>query len=286
MMISKKIAPYLSLCRLDKPIGILLLLWPTLWALWLASAAKPDGKITIIFVMGVILMRSAGCAINDIVDRNFDRYVQRTAQRPLATGVISIKAALLLVSFLLLAALILVLQLNHLTIYLAILGLGWTCVYPFLKRITHLPQLGLGIAFAWGVPMAFAALTNSVPLLAWQLFLIAAIWPVIYDTFYAMVDLPDDIKIGVKSTAILFGDHAQIITLLLQLIFCSLFFYLGLILKLRISFYIALALCAILFGYQQYLIKDHQPKLCFRAFLNNHWIGLIIFVGIILGLSS
>lgn len=276
---------YFHLMRLQKPIGILLLLWPTLWAVWLAGAGRPSFGIVLIFVTGVILMRSAGCIINDIADRHFDGYVERTKDRPLVTQQISLTAALVLFAILCLCALILVMQLNHLTIVLAFLGAGLTVIYPFLKRYTHLPQLGLGLAFAWGVPMAFAAQLETIPPRAWWLFLAAAVWPVIYDTIYAMVDMRDDLKIGVKSTAILFGKNTLLILILLQLLFLLILMKVGFLFGLNSLFFFSLLIALGLFGYQIKLIKQHQSQLYFKAFLNNHWVGFTVFLGIVLSYS-
>jgi 4-hydroxybenzoate polyprenyltransferase len=281
-MDAKKIKPYIALVRLNKPIGILLLLWPTLWALWLASAGHPDPMILFVFVTGVIVMRSAGCIANDIADRHFDAHVTRTRERPLASGKISVTSALVLFFILLSVAFGLVLLCNALTIQLAFIGAGLAIIYPFLKRITHLPQLGLGLAFTWGVPMAFAAETNAIGKEAWFLFLTAMLWPIIYDTMYAMVDRDDDIRIGVKSTAILFGAWDKNIIAALQLIFLSFVLAVGVLFELKSVFYICVFASFLLFIYQQWLIKNNDRDACFRAFLNNNWVGLIIFLGIFL----
>lgn len=274
------------LMRLHKPIGIFLLLWPTLWALWLASAGKPNVIIVVIFILGVILMRSAGCVINDIADRNIDGRVERTRLRPLATGKVSVREALVLFFILIFAAFLLVLLLNTFTILLAFVGAALTVFYPLMKRFTHLPQVGLGVAFAWSVPMAFAAEINSIPASAWLVFVIAVIWPVIYDTMYAMVDRRDDLKIGVKSTAILFGSHDKFIIGLLQSIILLLFVLLGYFFQLNLYYYCSVIVAALLFSYQQWLIKDREPQKCFAAFLNNHWVGLSVFTGIFLSYEN
>jgi 4-hydroxybenzoate polyprenyltransferase len=266
--------------RWDRPIGFLLLLWPTLWALWLASEGKPDPKIFFIFVAGVILMRSAGCVLNDIADRHFDAHVERTRERPLATGSVSLIEALLLASLLCLLAFLLVLQCNALTIALAFIGAGLAAVYPLMKRFTHLPQLGLGVAFSWGVPMAFAAETGSLSLISWFLFLTAVVWPVIYDTMYAMVDRNDDIKIGIKSTAVLLNTMDRLVIGLLQLLFLVMFVIVGLMFGLNLIFYLSLVAASFLFVYQQWLIKARDPKRCLQAFINNNIVGFVIFVGI------
>lgn len=276
----EKIRQLIYLTRLHKPVGILLLLWPTCWALWLAGRSKPNLWIAGIFILGVILMRSAGCIINDIADRKFDGHVERTRERPLITGKISLKEALILFVILILVAFLLVLQLNMLTVLLSAIGIVLAMIYPFMKRVTHLPQLGLGLAFAWSVPMAFAAQTNAIPFDAWILFLAAAIWPIIYDTMYAMVDREDDIKIGIKSTAILFGEFDKVIIGLLQVCFLLLMIWVGLLFRLKAIYYICVICSAFLFAYQQILIKENSRAKCFKAFLNNQWVGLLIFLGI------
>jgi 4-hydroxybenzoate polyprenyltransferase len=269
--------------RLHRPIGIFLLLWPTLWALWIASQGKPNLKILIIFILGVILMRSAGCVINDIADKNFDKFVTRTKDRPLVTNRVSVREAWVLFILLALGAFCLCLLLNKLTILLAFIGLGLTIIYPLMKRFTHLPQFVLGITFAWGVPMAFAAQTGNIPSIAWLLYLIAVLWPVVYDTMYAMVDKIDDLRIGVKSTAILFGSYDRLILGFFQIIILSLFCILGLVLSLKVGFYLCVSVAACFAIYQQYLIKNCDRQKCFNAFLNNHWFGLVIFIGIAIG---
>jgi 4-hydroxybenzoate polyprenyltransferase len=272
---------YINLMRLNKPIGIFLLLWPTLWALWLAGHGKPDIRIVVVFVLGVIIMRSAGCIMNDIADRKVDGLVERTRHRPLATGKINTANALILFFILMSIAFLLVLLLNRFTIFLAIMGALLAVGYPFLKRVTHLPQLGLGLAFAWGVPMAFAALTNAVSAKAWILFVAAVIWPVIYDTMYAMVDRDDDIRVGIKSTAIIWGNADKIMIGLLQSIFLILMIGCGILFHLKTIYFFSLFLVLLFFMYQQWLIKDRNRERCFQAFLNNNWVGMIIFAGII-----
>jgi 4-hydroxybenzoate polyprenyltransferase len=231
----EKLKQYVYLIRLHKPIGILLLLWPTLWALWLASNGQPDWDIVAIFIAGVILMRSAGCIVNDIADKKWDGHVERTRGRPLVTGKISLKEAWIFFGILIATAFFLVWQLNWLTIILAFFGLLFAMIYPFLKRVTHLPQVGLGIAFSWGIPMAFAAELNAVPASGWVLFFAAMIWPMIYDTFYAMTDKADDINVGVKSMAILFGSREQFFIGLLQMVFVLLMVWVGFFF--RLGFY-------------------------------------------------
>ncbi len=280
-----KIKYYLQLMRFDKPIGILLLLWPTLWALWIAARGFPGWHLLLVFVVGVITMRAAGCIINDIADRDLDGYVARTQHRPLVTKQINLKSALVLFFSLLFFALLLVLTLNRLTISLAFIGGLLAVLYPFTKRITHWPQLFLGLAFAWAVPMAFAAVVNSLPLACWILFVAALILPLAYDTQYAMVDREDDVKIGVKSTAILFGCHAKTAILLMQVIFLSLMLWLGAIEKLNFGYFLGLMVAAILFIYQQFLLSKQLPQACFKAFLNNNWVGCVIFLGLLFSLS-
>lgn len=282
MTINDRLKQYAYLMRLHKPIGIFLLLWPTLWALWLASSGRPSWALIAIFVAGVVLMRSAGCIINDYADRHLDGRVARTCERPLAAGKLSEQEALMLFVLLCLLAFILVLQLNGLTIFCALFGAGITTLYPFMKRFTSLPQLGLSIAFTWGVPMAFAAQTGAIKPAAWFLFFTAALWPLIYDTFYAMTDREDDLKVGIKSTAILFGNADRSVTATLQLLFLLALAAQGLVFHLSWPYYSALIGVALLFVYQQHLIANRQPQRCFKAFLNNNWVGAVIFVGIVL----
>lgn len=278
--------PYLQLIRFDKPIGSLLLLWPTMWALWLANQGTPPLKLLLIFILGVVLMRSAGCIMNDLADRQFDGHVSRTQQRPLITGAITVTQAKQFCLLLLLAAFSLVLLTNLLTIGLSVVGALLALFYPYCKRFIHIPQAILGLAFAWGVPMAFAASNGAVPREAWFLFIIAALWPVIYDTMYAMVDREDDLKIGIYSSAILFGCYDRLVVALLQCLWFSLFFCYGQWLSLPFSFTLGLLAAAGLAVYQQYLIAAREPAACFRAFLNNHWTGLVIFVSLIVALSQ
>lgn len=282
MLMRHQLLPYFYLMRLDKPIGILLLLWPTLWALWLAAnQGQPQSIYLVIFGLGTILMRSAGCVINDLVDRQFDPYITRTRERPIASGKISPVKAIMLAGLLSCLAFVLVLFCNRLTIELALMGGVIAVIYPFLKRITHLPQLGLGVAFTWGVPMAFAAETKSVSMSAWYLFFTGLLWPIIYDTMYAMVDRQDDLKVGVKSTAILFAGLDKLIIGLLQILFIIMLVILGFMFQLHFLYYISLLVVLFLFIYQQWLIKDRDEKKCFQAFLNNNWVGFAIFLGIL-----
>lgn len=284
MKLLTRLDHYAKLMRLHKPIGSLLLLWPTLWALWLASDGKPDLPILFIFVVGVFLMRACGCVINDFADRAVDGKVKRTRERPLASGKVSVKEALGLFAFLLLLALCLALQLNRLSLYYAFIGALVTAIYPFMKRFTHLPQLGLGVAFSWGIPMAFVAQGQALGFSGWFLFFTALLWPLIYDTFYAMTDREDDLVAGIKSTAILFAASDRLITALLQLLFLICLMALGVIYSLAWPYYLSLLAVVGFFVYQQWLISTRQPELCFKAFLNNNWVGLCIFGGILGGI--
>ncbi len=272
---------YFLLMRLHRPIGIYLLLHPTLWALWLASKGQPRVELIIIFVMGVILMRSAGCVINDFADRNVDPHVRRTKDRPIASGLVSSKEALYLFIFLILLAFLLVLHLNFFTILLSIPAVCLAILYPFMKRYTHFPQIILGAAFSWAIPMVFSAQLNQVPLLAWWLFLTALLWTVAYDTQYAMTDREDDLKIGVKSTAIFFGKFDKLIIGILQVLVLISLSLIGVFEHLNLFYQFGVLVMAGFFIYQQYLIKDREPTRCFQAFLNNHWAGLVVFLGLV-----
>jgi len=273
---------YLQLMRVDRPIGTLLLLWPTLWALWLAAGGFPQWHLLLIFSLGVLLMRSAGCVINDYADRKVDGHVQRTAQRPLATGAVSAREALLLFAGLCCVAFVLVLFTNRLTILLSFVAVALAATYPFMKRYTHLPQVVLGAAFGWSIPMAFAAQSGEVPRAAWLLFSANLLWTIAYDTFYAMVDREDDLKIGVKSTAILFGDDDRLATASLQVLTLLTLIFVGVQFKLAYWFYVSLIGVAVLFVHQQWLIRERRPDLCFKAFLDNNRVGALIFAGIFL----
>ncbi len=277
------IKSYIRLLRLDKPIGILLLLWPTMWALWLANHGMPSLRLLFVFVLGTVLMRSCGCVLNDIADRKVDGFVERTKSRPLAQGEISVFSACVVAGVLAFISFLLVLLCNALTIGLAVVGAVLALGYPYLKRVTHLPQLGLGVAFAWGIPMAFAASTGFVSEEAWFLFLTAAIWPVIYDTMYAMVDREDDVRLGVKSTAILFGRDDRLMIGLLQCVFIVMLSVVGKIFQLDVAYQYCLLSAIILFLYQQILIKDRERSNCFAAFLNNQYVGMAVFIGILWG---
>ncbi|MGO1616918.1 MAG: 4-hydroxybenzoate octaprenyltransferase [Oceanisphaera sp.] len=275
---------YMALSRLDKPIGTLLLLWPTLWAVWIAGQGQPSPWVLVVFVVGVFAMRSAGCVINDYADRHIDGHVKRTVGRPLPTGELTERQALGFFALLVAISFLLVLTTNSLTIKLSVAGLGWAALYPFMKRYTHLPQLFLGIAFSWAIPMAFAAQGNSLPAGLWLLFAANLTWTIAYDTMYAMVDRDDDLKIGVKSTAILFGKHDKLIVGLLQLTTLLLLVAAGLTFALGSLFYWSLLGCAGLFVYQQRLIRDRERMPCFSAFLNNNFVGMLVFIGIVLTL--
>ena len=273
-----RLRDYASLMRLDKPIGIFLLLWPTLWALLIASGGNPDPKVLLIFVAGVVLMRSAGCVINDYADREFDRHVSRTQNRPLTAGRVTTKEARVLFVILCLFAFVLVLQLNLLTVGLSVIGVLLAAIYPFLKRVTHLPQVFLGIAFGWSVPMAFAAQTGSVPQIAWLMFVATVLWATVYDTLYAMVDREDDRVLGLKSTAILFGESDRQIIGLLQVMLLISLLMIGHQAELGLVYYLGVLFAAGFAGWQQYLIRFREREACFKAFLNNNWFGAVIFL--------
>lgn len=279
--LTDRLTQYFRLTRLNRPIGMFLLLWPMLWALWVASDGKPHPGVLVVFVLGVVLMRSAGCVINDFADRDFDPHVRRTHQRPIAAGRVTPREALAVFVVLCLLAFALVLTMNRLTIYLSVGGVLLAALYPFLKRYTHLPQVGLGMAFGWAVPMAYAAQTGTLPKTAWLIYVIAVVWPVIYDTMYAMVDREDDLKIGVKSTAILFGEADRLILGILQIVMLLGLLLLGQQAALGLSYYLGLAGATALGVYQQYLIRHRDRDACFEAFLNNNWLGALVFAGIV-----
>ncbi|QIQ20784.1 4-hydroxybenzoate octaprenyltransferase [Zophobihabitans entericus] len=268
-----------QLMRLDKPIGALLLLWPTLWALWLAGT--PSVHLVVVFVLGVFIMRAAGCVVNDFADRDFDGHVERTKSRPLPNKLVTTKQCKLLFLGLIVLAFLLVLTLNRFTILLSLFAVVVAVVYPFMKRYTHLPQLVLGVAFSWGIPMAYAASINSLPLTCWLLFLANISWTIAYDTQYAMVDREDDLKIGVKSTAILFGQNDKLIIGLLQLLTLVLFCVIGWLHQFVWYYYLAVLIAGGFFVYQQKLIARREPKACFKAFLNNNYVGAVLFIGIL-----
>ena len=269
------------LMRFDRPIGILLLLWPTLWALWIAGQGSPALKNILIFCTGVVMMRAAGCIMNDIADRDFDPHVDRTRCRPLAAGELTVRQALSTFVIVMLLAFGLVLMTNALTIKLAFAGALLASTYPFFKRWTHFPQVVLGIAFGWGIPMAFAAETGHVSVVAWMILLINVIWSVIYDTLYAMVDRDDDISIGLKSTAILFGRHDLLILRVLKVWMVILLLLLGWIMGFSWPWFAGVAIAAGLFVMQQVQVRNRGRDACFAAFLNNNWVGLAIWVGLL-----
>ena len=273
---------YWVLARFDRPIGTLILLWPALWALWLASDGKPDILVLTVITLGVIVMRAAGCVINDYADRDFDPHVERTKTRPIAAGKIKPKSALIFFLVLCAIAFGLVLLLNTLTIQLSFIGAFLAASYPFMKRYTHLPQAYLGMAFGWAVPMTFAAQMNTVPFVAWVLYLAVTLWALVYDTMYAMVDKDDDLKIGVKSTAILFGNYDRHIMAILQCVILLLLYIAGELQHLGAFYYLGLLIAAGFSVYQQQLIIHREKTACFRAFLNNNWFGLVVFLGILL----
>lgn len=279
-LIKERLKLYVILMRLHRPIGIYLLLWPTLWALWFASEGEPNLLVLVVFVSGVILMRSAGCVINDYADREIDPHVERTRERPIAAGLLSSKEALKLFAVLVVVAFLLVLLMNAMTIYLSFGALALAASYPFMKRYTYLPQVVLGAAFAWAIPMAYAAQIGSVPKEAWLLYVITVLWTTAYDTMYGMVDREDDLKIGVKSTAILFGEADRVMIALMQMAVIAGLFLLGNQLGMGAFYYMGVTIAAGLSVYQQYLIRGRGREACFQAFLNNHWLGVVIFIGI------
>ena len=278
----EKLYHYALLMRMNRPIGVYLLLWPTVWALWIAGEGNPDTGVTLVFVLGVILMRSAGCVINDYADRDFDPHVARTRNRPIASGKIKPKEALLLFVMLCLVAFTLVLTMNWLTVWLSVGGVLLAAIYPFMKRYTYLPQVFLGLAFGWAIPMAFAAQTGEVPVIAWLLLTATVLWATAYDSMYAMVDVEDDLKIGVKSTAILFGEADKIIIGSMQVMFLITMLIVGNRLDLGFYYFSGLLAAALLVVYQQFLIRNREPEGCFKAFLNNHWFGAVVFAGLVL----
>lgn len=277
----EKLKLYALLMRLDRPIGIYLLLWPTLWALWIAAKGFPDIKTLIVFVLGVVLMRSAGCAVNDFADRHIDPHVERTKNRPLAAGKLTEKEALGLFAVLGLVAFLLVIQLNTITMLLSVVAIALAASYPFMKRFHSMPQVHLGAAFGWSVPMAYTAVTGELPPLSgWLIFVATLLWTVAYDTMYALTDKPDDLKIGVKSTAILFGDNNRLIIAFLQSLTLLTLVMIGVLSSLGIAYFLALIVATGFLLYQQYLLSQSETKNGLRAFLNNNWFGMIVFLGI------
>ncbi|MFA0543766.1 4-hydroxybenzoate octaprenyltransferase [Vibrio sp. 10N.222.52.B7] len=279
-MLATKAKAYWQLTRMNRPIGTLLLLWPTLWSLIIAAQGMPDFDVLVVFVLGVVLMRSAGCVINDFADRKVDGHVKRTKQRPLPSGLVSSKEAILLFLVLAVVSFLLVLTMNPLTIKLSFIGVGLAFIYPFMKRFTHLPQLFLGLAFSWAIPMAWAAQTNELPSIVWFVFVINALWTIAYDTQYAMVDRDDDLKIGIKSTAILFGRFDKLIVGSLQLVTLAMLIALGMHYQLGDTFYWVLLVAGSLFVYQQHLMRHRDRDLCFQAFLNNNYVGMAVTAGL------
>lgn len=273
---------YSQLTRFGRPIGSLLLLWPTLWALWIAGRGSPDPYVVVVFFIGVFLMRGAGCVINDYADREIDGHVKRTRSRPLATGVVSEREALALFVVLGLAAFALVLTMSRLTVYLSLVGVALAALYPFMKRYTHLPQLVLGAAFSWSIPMAFAAEANAVPAVAWWLVAANVSWVVAYDTIYAMVDRDDDLRIGVKSTAILLGTLDRPAVALCHAAAIAILWLVGLELQLGGYYFAGLVAAGLFAVYQQWRIRDRDREACFSAFLNNSWFGAAVFAGVLL----
>jgi 4-hydroxybenzoate polyprenyltransferase len=281
--LARRLQEYALLARFDRPIGTWLLLWPTLWALWIAGRGRPDPHVLIVFVLGVIVMRAAGCIINDFADRNIDPHVKRTRDRPLAARRVSPAEALALFAVLMLAALVLVSRLNRLTIELAVVGAALTASYPFVKRFFPLPQLYLGMSFGgWSIPMAFAAELGTVPKAAWVMYIAAVLWAVVYDTLYAMVDRDDDRKIGIQSSALLFADLDRLLVGVLQGVMLIALVLAGRELKLGGWYAAGLWIAAVLFVYQQWLVRRREPAACLRAFLNNNYVGMAIFIGVAL----
>ena len=276
---------YSLLMRLDKPIGTFLLLWPTLWALWIASGGIPTLHLLFVFCAGVFLTRSAGCIMNDYADRNFDRYVERTRERPLTTGKVNPKEAFLLLASLLAVAFLLVLTTNRLTILLAFAAIPIAGIYPYMKRYTYVPQLFQGLSFSWGIIMAFTAVSGGVPRIAWLVFIANILWSMIYDTTYAMADREDDLKIGIKSTAILVGELDRLFIGAVQTLMFIVFLIIGRQLEFGMVYYLSLMVAACLAVYHQFLIRDRRPDRCFRAFRHNNWLGAVVFIGIVLDYS-
>ena len=280
--LGRRVQEWGRLMRLDKPVGIWLLLWPELWALWIAGGGRPEPRILIIFLIGTVVMRSAGCVINDFADRNVDPYVKRTKDRPLAARRVGPGEALVLFFALAALALYLALQLDFATLKLAFVGAVLTVSYPFLKRFFPLPQFYLGLAFGWAVPMAYMAASGGLPRVAWVLFVTAVLWACIYDTLYAMVDRDDDVKIGVKSSAILFADMDKLIVAIMQLMMLFSLILVGRAMKFGSWYLTGVIAAGVFFLYQQWLIRDRESSRCFRAFQNNQYVGLSIFIGILL----
>ncbi|MDC1127653.1 4-hydroxybenzoate octaprenyltransferase [Gammaproteobacteria bacterium] len=276
----KRIKPFIALIRLDKPIGILLLLWPTLWALWIAGHGQPSLKIVVIFILGTFFMRSAGCVVNDFADKKYDKNVTRTQTRPLASGTLKSRHAVWVFLTLIGCSFLLVSQTNELTLTLAVIGVFLASTYPYAKRFTYLPQLHLGLAFGWAIPMSFAAQISALPRECWTIFIVTIIWALIYDTEYAMVDRDDDLKIGVKSTAILFGEDDRLIIGLLQILMIFGLFMVGNAASLHWQFYLSIVVSALIFCHQQLQLKERTRNAYFKAFTSNNYVGFAIFIGI------
>ena len=279
---ARRLDDLVELARLHRPIGIWLLLWPVLWGIWIAGASHPSAKVVVVFVLGTVAMRSAGCVINDLADRDFDPFVKRTRDRPIASRRIAPYEALIWFFVLIGIALWLVLQLDPTTIRMSFIGAGLAVSYPFFKRFFPLPQFYLGVAFSWGVPMAFMAQNGNIPRVAWIIFFAGIIWAAIYDTMYAMVDREDDLKIGVKSSAIVFGDMDKLIIGMLQGLMLYALYLVGTNMEFGFWYNAGLAGAAVFFVYQQWLIRARKPEGCFRAFQNNQYVGMSVFIGILL----
>lgn len=285
-LIRKKFIAYAELMRLHKPIGIWLMLWPILWALWIAGEGHPPVNTVLIFIFGVIIMRAAGCVINDIWDRDIDKYVPRTHMRPIAAGIVSVKEAVILALILLICAFILVLNLNLYTILLATAAVLGVWIYPLMKRITYYPQVVLGLVFNWGVLLVFSAMQNQVPMIAVVLLATSLLWTVAFDTLYAIPDRPADLKIRVKSTAILLGDMDRFGVAVLQLLFLLGLIIIGQLLQMNIYYYLGLIVVFALLVYQWWMIRNRDPDACFAAFLHNNWVGVMVFISIIAGMKA
>jgi len=279
---ARRLRDLVELARLHRPIGIWLLLWPVLWAIWIAGASHPSPNVLVIFVLGTVAMRSAGCVINDLADRDFDPFVKRTRDRPIASRRIAPLEAVAWFLVLIGIALLLVLQLDPFTVRMSVVGAALAVTYPLFKRFFPLPQFYLGVAFSWGVPMVFNAQTGAIPRVAWIIFFAGVIWAAIYDTMYAMVDREDDLKIGVKSSAIVFGDMDKLIIGVLQALMLFTLYLVGKNMEFGHWYHMGLLGAAVFFGYQQWLIRNRQPEACFKAFLNNQYVGLAVFIGILL----
>lgn len=280
MTLPPKFFSFIRLARLNRPIGIWLFLWPMLSALWLAAGGIPPFNILMIFILGLVVMRSAGCVINDFFDQSFDKSVERTKNRPLVVGELSSREAILFFLALTAIAIFLALQLNELSLEVAFFVFCISFIYPLAKRFTYLPQFFLGVAVAGAVPMAFAAVQNQLPVELWWVYAMALLWPVMYDTLYAMVDREDDAKIGVKSTALLLGKYDRFFLIALQILLIILLIFIGSAFSLRLPYYFSIAVVALLFLRQNYLIRNRKPAACFKAFLENWWVGAVVFLGI------